>query len=165
MRKIDAFLSRKAQEAWPTAVVWKEEASSSTLRLDGSGSNSGQVFILQRESYQDFILGRRFQDAKAELEVLVEREMAKRATDGADRDLFLTRKAQDLWPTAVVYKENASSETLRLDGSGNNGGLVFILQREGFGDIILGHQPGEAKAGLEALLASERSKRAGKEGV
>ena len=151
MRKIDAFLSRKAQEMWPTAVVWKEEVSSANLQLDGGANSHGQVFILQIEGNSDVILGQQFQQAKAKLEALLKRESAKKAD-------VLSRRAQEMWPTAVVYTEEASSETLRLDGSGNSQ-QVFILQREGHGDIILGHQLGEAKAGLEVLLASERSKR------
>lgn len=151
MKKVDAFLSRKAQEMWPTAIVWKEEASSSNLRLDGNTKSHGQVFILQREGNPDIILGQQFQQAKAQLEALLKLESVKRAE-------VLSRRAQEMWPTAIVYSEEASSETLRLDSSGNSQ-QVFILQRERHGDIILGHQFGEAKAGLEALLASERSKR------
>lgn len=157
MRKVDAFLSRRAQEMWPTAIVWKEEASPETLRLDGNGNSQGQVFILQREGNLDIILGQYFQRAKAQLETLIEREHLKKVKEPG-RDEILSRRAQEMWPTAVVYKEEASSETLRLDGTGNSQ-QVFILHREGHGDIIIGHQLGEAKAGLEALLASERSRR------
>jgi hypothetical protein len=78
-------------------------------------------------------------------------------------DAYLSRKAQAQWPTAVVWKEEASSATLRLNGNGKEGGQVFILEREGYDSIILGHDFGEAKAGLEALVASERSRKAGKE--
>lgn len=158
MRKVDAFLSRKAQEMWPTAIVWKEEASSATLRLDGSGNSHAQVFILQRAGNADVILGQQFPQAKAQLEALIQVEYAKKSVKEPGRHEILSRRAQEMWPTAIVYEEQASSETLRLDGSGNSQ-QVFILQRQGHGDIIIGHQLGEAKAGLEALLASERSRR------
>jgi hypothetical protein len=158
MRKIDAYLSRKAQMVWPTAIIWKEETLSTALRPDVN--SHGQVFILQREGTADVILGKQFRQVKDNLEELLERECSKRAGPESNRDEFLTLRAQEMWPTAVVYKEEPSSATLRLDGSGNSQ-HVFILQREGHGDIILGHKPGEAKAGLDALLASERSRRNG----
>lgn len=79
MRKIDAYLSRKAQAEWPTAIVWKEEASSATLRLNGDG-NSGHQFILERQGHQDIILGHNFGEAKAGLDALLASERSKRSS-------------------------------------------------------------------------------------
>lgn len=78
-------------------------------------------------------------------------------------DAFLSRKAQEDWPTAIVWKEEASSAMLRLNGNGKGDGNVYILEREDHDDIILGHNFGEARAGLEAYLASARSKKVGRD--
>jgi hypothetical protein len=70
-------------------------------------------------------------------------------------DGFLSRQAQEAWPTALVWKEGAVSP-----GNGNiSQEECFILERHGVENVLLGNQFREARAGLDALLASERSKK------
>jgi hypothetical protein len=89
MRKIDAYLSRKAQAEWPTALVWKEEPSSATIPVNGNG-DAGERFILEREGYEDIILGHPFKEARAGLETLLASARAKRA--GKDTEANVTPK-------------------------------------------------------------------------
>jgi hypothetical protein len=65
-------------------------------------------------------------------------------------DGYLSRKAQAAWPTAIIWKEQAEG----------NGVDRYILERQGEVDVLLGNVFGEAKAGLDALLASARSRKA-----
>lgn len=66
-------------------------------------------------------------------------------------DGYLSKQAQEEWPTALVWKEEAEG----------NGVDRFLLERQGEPTILLGNIFKEARAGLEALLASERSRRNG----
>jgi hypothetical protein len=87
MRKIDAYLSRKAQAEWPTALVWKEEPSSATIPVNGTGNgdaSSGERFILEREGFEDIILGHPFREARAGLETLLASARAKKTGKAAD---------------------------------------------------------------------------------
>ena len=81
MRKIDAYLSRKAQAEWPTAIVWKEEPSSPAVPINGNGSC--ERFILERDGYDAIILGHQFKEARAGLESLLASSRAKRAVKDA----------------------------------------------------------------------------------
>lgn len=84
MRKIDAYLSRKAQAEWPTALVWKEEPSSVTVPLNGNGdAGSCERFILERDGHEAIILGHQFKEARAGLETLLASARAKRAVKDA----------------------------------------------------------------------------------
>lgn len=55
-RRIDAYLTRKAQEAWPDAVVYQAIETG--------------VFILTRSGQEPLSLGSRFTDAKSALSLL-----------------------------------------------------------------------------------------------
>lgn len=73
-------------------------------------------------------------------------------------DGFLSRQAQEEWPTAIVWKEEPPVPANSvLNGNGHEG--RFILERQGMEDVLLGNQFKEARAGLSALLSSERSKK------
>lgn len=81
MRKIDAYLSRKAQAEWPTAIVWKEEPSA-VINMDnignGNGNGSCERFILERDGYEDIILGNQFKEARAGLDALLASARSKK---------------------------------------------------------------------------------------
>jgi hypothetical protein len=64
-------------------------------------------------------------------------------------DGYLSLQAQATWPTAIVWKEEAEG----------NGVDRFLLERQDEETVLLGNVFKEARAGLDALLASERSKR------
>lgn len=64
MKKVDAFLSRKAQEIWPTAVVYKLE--------DGR-------FYVERQEGVLLELGSDFGEAKSALVVLLSAEKARKS--------------------------------------------------------------------------------------
>jgi hypothetical protein len=84
MRKIDAYLSRKAQAEWPTALVWKEEPSSATIPVNGNGNgDAGERFILERDGHDAIILGHQFKEARAGLETLLASARAKKAVKDA----------------------------------------------------------------------------------
>lgn len=77
MRKVDAYLSRKAQAVWPTAIVWKDEPN-------GNGDVVKWLFILEREGFEDILLGNQFPEARSGLEALLASERSKRANKGAE---------------------------------------------------------------------------------
>lgn len=74
MRKVDGFLSRQAQGAWPTAIVWKEEA-------EGNGVDR---FILERHGKDAVLLGNLFKEARAGLQALLASENSKKALENPD---------------------------------------------------------------------------------
>lgn len=74
MKKVDGYLSRKAQAGWATAIVWKEEA-------EGNGVDR---FILERHGIQDVLLGNVFREAKAGLEALLASEHSKKSIDSKE---------------------------------------------------------------------------------
>ncbi len=75
MRKVDGYLSKQAQEEWPTALVWKEDA-------EGNGLDR---FILERQDEPTILLGNIFKAARAGLEALLASERSKRgAKEGGD---------------------------------------------------------------------------------
>jgi len=76
MRKVDGYLSGQAQAAWPTAIVWKEEA-------EGDGVDR---FILERYGKDDVLLGNMFREARAGLQALLASENSKKAL-GTKEDL------------------------------------------------------------------------------
>lgn len=63
MKTVDAFLSRKAQAVWPSAVVYK---------LD-----TGRFVIERANGEIDLDLGGTFGEARASVEVLVRSEQVK----------------------------------------------------------------------------------------
>lgn len=71
MRKVDAFLSRLAQGQWPTAVVWIEPG-------EGNGLDR---YILERHGVPDILLGHQFKEVRVSLDVLLNREQAKKLID------------------------------------------------------------------------------------
>jgi hypothetical protein len=71
MRKVDAFLSRLAQQEWSTAIVWMESA-------EGNGVDR---YILERYETEDILLGNRFNEVRVSLDVLLSSERAKRILD------------------------------------------------------------------------------------
>ena len=64
MKTVDAFLSRKAQVAWPSAVVYK---------LD-----TGRFVIERGNGEDDLDLGAKFSEARASVETIVRAEQAKK---------------------------------------------------------------------------------------
>jgi hypothetical protein len=81
MRKVDGFLSQQAQVEWPTAIIWKEEASSPG---NGNGNGSGERFILERHGMEDILLGNKFQEARAGLTALLVSERSKKTIEGKE---------------------------------------------------------------------------------
>jgi len=71
MRKVDAFLSRLAQQEWPTAIVWAELA-------EGNGVDR---YILERYETEDILLGNRFNEVRVSLDVLLSSERVKKSLD------------------------------------------------------------------------------------
>lgn len=71
MKKVDGFLSRQAQEVWPTAIVWKEEA-------EGNGIDR---FLLERHGMETILLGNIFKEARAGLLALMASEQSKKFID------------------------------------------------------------------------------------
>jgi hypothetical protein len=71
MRKVDAFLSRLAQQEWPTAIVWAELA-------EGNGVDR---YILERYGTEDILLGNRFNEVRVSLDVLLSSERVKKSLD------------------------------------------------------------------------------------
>ncbi len=73
MRKVDAFLSRKAQAVWPTAVVFKEE-------IPAEGALGPRIrFVLERRGQESLDLGGPFGVARQALYAL------RNAANGKDR--------------------------------------------------------------------------------
>ena len=56
MKRVDAYLSRKAQAFWPTAVVYCE-----------TGEDGAAKYLLERREGETLELGREFGEAKAGL--------------------------------------------------------------------------------------------------
>lgn len=83
MRKVDGFLSRQAQEEWPTAIVWKEEAASPG-NGNGNGNGHGDRFILERHGVEDVLLGSQFKEARAGLAALLSSERSKKTIEGKE---------------------------------------------------------------------------------
>lgn len=68
-------------------------------------------------------------------------------------DGYLSNLAQQDWPTALVWKEEVGPVAEKGPSE------RFVLEREGMEGVILGNHFKEARAGLAAMMSSERSRR------
>lgn len=64
MKRVDAYLSRKLQEVYPTALVFCEYDAGK------------ETWTMRRDSEADWILGASFQEAKAAVDVVIKAEKA-----------------------------------------------------------------------------------------
>ncbi len=66
MRNLDGYLSRKAQEVWPNAIVWKDQVAEVV------------TFTLERPGVEPLGLGRSFGEAKQSVAALRRQKEASR---------------------------------------------------------------------------------------
>ncbi len=70
MRTVDAYLSRKVQPPWPSAVVYK--------------TSDGRFVMERGNGVDDLDLGGKFSEAKAAVDVIIRAEAARRTEKYAE---------------------------------------------------------------------------------